>query len=146
MPLKYQPKEATVLMCDFSGFQVPEMVKVRPVVVLRKHDHNQQLVTIVPLSTTEPERLAKHHVVLPSYLPGSALACWAKCDMVYTVSISRLDRCRIRSRRGGGREYVVLTMQPEHFAAVRGAVGFALGFTHSATVSAVVSGMQDAQY
>ncbi len=30
MPLKYQPKEATVLMCDFSGFQVPEMIKVRP--------------------------------------------------------------------------------------------------------------------
>ncbi|WP_313202450.1 type II toxin-antitoxin system PemK/MazF family toxin [Pseudomonas sp.] len=54
------------------------MVKIRPVVVLRKHSHNQQLVTIVPLSTTEPERLARHHVVLPSYLPGSALACWAK--------------------------------------------------------------------
>ncbi|WP_370526432.1 type II toxin-antitoxin system PemK/MazF family toxin [Pantoea sp. Ap-967] len=133
-------------MCDFSGFQVPEMVKVRPVVVLRKHSHNQQLVTIVPLSTTEPERLARHHVVLPSYLPGAASACWAKCDMVYTVSLCRLDRCRIKTRRGSGREYVVLTMQPDHFAAVRAAVGLALGITHSATVPPVVRGVQDAPY
>lgn len=75
MALKYQPKEATVLMCDFSGFQVPEMIKVRPVVVLRKHSQNRQLVTIVPLSTTAPDHMTGHHVVLPSYLPGSALTC-----------------------------------------------------------------------
>ncbi|MBF8744052.1 type II toxin-antitoxin system PemK/MazF family toxin [Pseudomonas sp. HD6421] len=132
MPLRFQPKEATVLMCDFSGFQVPEMVKVRPVVVIRKHSHNHQLVTIVPLSTTRPERLADHHVQLPSYLPGSAVYCWAKCDMIYTVAISRLDRCRIKSR-GVGREYLTLTMEPQHFAAVKGAVGSSLGFKHPAT-------------
>ena len=140
MPLKYQPKEATVLMCDFSGFQVPEMIKVRPVVVIRKHSQNRQLVTIIPLSTTAPDHMARHHVALPSYLPGPALTCWAKCDMIYTVATSRLDRCRVRSRQGGGREYMTFTMQPEHFAAVRAAVGVTLGFTHPATVQPVVSG------
>jgi mRNA-degrading endonuclease toxin of MazEF toxin-antitoxin module len=124
MALKYQPKEATVLMCDFSGFQVPEMIKVRPVVVLRKHSQN--------------------HVVLPSYLPGSALTCWAKCDMIYTVATSRLDRCRVKSRQGSGREYMTFTMRPEHFAAVRAAVGFTLGFTHPATERSVVNVTLDA--
>lgn len=144
MALKYQPKEATVLMCDFSGFQVPEMIKVRPVVVLRKHSQNRQLVTIVPLSTTAPDHMAGHHVVLPSYLPGSALTCWAKCDMIYTVATSRLDRCRVKSRQGSGREYMTFTMRPEHFAAVRAAVGFTLGFTHPATGRSVVNVTLDA--
>ncbi|WP_349987234.1 type II toxin-antitoxin system PemK/MazF family toxin [Pseudomonas alloputida] len=144
MALKYQPKEATVLMCDFSGFQVPEMIKVRPVVVLRKHSQNRQLVTIVPLSTTAPDHMAGHHVVLPSYLPGSALTCWAKCDMIYTVATSRLDRCRVKSRQGSGREYMTFTMLPEHFAAVRAAVGFTLGFTHPATERSVVNVTLDA--
>ncbi|UZM93075.1 MULTISPECIES: type II toxin-antitoxin system PemK/MazF family toxin [Pseudomonas] len=144
MALKYQPKEATVLMCDFSGFQVPEMIKVRPVVVLHKHSQNRQLVTIVPLSTTAPDHMAGHHVVLPSYLPGSALTCWAKCDMIYTVATSRLDRCLVKSRQGSGREYMTFTMRPEHFAAVRAAVGFTLGFTYPATERSVVNVTLDA--
>lgn len=128
MPLKYQPKEATVLICDFSGFKAPEMIKVRPVVVLRKHRHNRQLVTVIPLSTTAPSTLEAHHVELPSYLPGDAPACWAKCDMIYTVSIARLDRCRVKARHGGSRSYLALQMEPTDFAAVRTAVGASLGF------------------
>lgn len=128
MPLKYQPKEATVLICDFSGFKAPEMIKVRPVVILRKHNHNRQLVTVIPLSTTEPLRLEAHHVELPSYLQGEAQVCWAKCDMIYTVTIERLDRCRVKARHGGGRSYLALQMEPKHFAAVRAAVGASLGF------------------
>ncbi|MFK5216451.1 type II toxin-antitoxin system PemK/MazF family toxin [Glaesserella parasuis] len=57
MALKYQPKEKAVVMCDFSGFIAPEMVKTRPVVVISKHKKNSELVTIVPLSTTKPEPL-----------------------------------------------------------------------------------------
>jgi uncharacterized protein YifN (PemK superfamily) len=37
MPLKFQPKIGSVVMCDFEGYVVPEMIKVRPVVVLAKH-------------------------------------------------------------------------------------------------------------
>ena len=145
MPLKYQPKAATVLMCDFSGFRMPEMIKVRPVVVLRKHTQNHQLVTIIPLSTTAPDHLAKHHDELPNYLPGTALTCWAKCDMIYTVAIARLDRCQVKSQQGGGREFLTFTMKPEHFASVRTALGFSLGYTYPATVPTVVSGALDTQ-
>lgn len=35
MALRFHPKPGTILMCDFdTGFQVPEMVKKRPVIVL----------------------------------------------------------------------------------------------------------------
>lgn len=126
MPLLYQPKEASVLICDFQGFVAPEMVKTRPVVVLRSHAHNSQLVTVVPLSTTEPAVLEKHHVQLPCYAPGPNTVCWAKCDMVYTVSLSRLDRYKVKDRHQG-RVYKVFTMSPEDFAAVKQAVAIALG-------------------
>ena len=43
MPLLYQPKEGSVLICDFRGYEVPEMVKIRPVVVIRKHRANSLL-------------------------------------------------------------------------------------------------------
>ena len=128
MPLKYQPKEASILICDFSGFVPPEMVKKRPVVILRKHPHNSSLVTVVPLSTTAPTRVGAHHVELPCYIPGEAEICWAKCDMIYTLSIERLDRCKVRSRQGG-REYKVFTMTPEHFDAVKTAVLAGLGLS-----------------
>ncbi|EOO2098321.1 type II toxin-antitoxin system PemK/MazF family toxin [Escherichia coli] len=54
MVLKYQPSVRSVLMCDFRGMVVPEIVKVRPVVVVSRNRHNNQLVTVVPISTTEP--------------------------------------------------------------------------------------------
>lgn len=121
MPLKYQPKEASILICDFNGFVAPEMVKRRPVVILRKHPHNSSLVIVIPLSTTAPEKLCDHHVELPCYIPGESEVCWAKCDMIYTLSIGRLDRAKIRTRHGG-REYVVPQMTAEHFSAVKAAV------------------------
>lgn len=126
MSLKFQPKEASVLICDFSGFQSPEMIKTRPVVIIRSHPHNQKLVTIVPLSTTAPEPIEAHHVELPSYAPGPPTVCWAKCDMVYTVSIERLDRWKVKTRQGE-REYKTYTMEPKHFQLVRAAVLAGLG-------------------
>ena len=127
MPLQYQPKEGSIVICDFRGNETPEMVKVRPVVILRKHKHNSQLVTVVPLSTTAPTVVENHHLQLPAYVPGPSATCWAKCDMVYTVSLARLDRCMVRSRHGGGRQYVVYSLTPEEFKAVKTAVVTALG-------------------
>ncbi|MCL8302195.1 type II toxin-antitoxin system PemK/MazF family toxin [Pseudomonas mosselii] len=103
------------------------MIKVRPVVILRSHRHNSQLVTVVPLSTTAPEILEDHHIELPSQLDGGGNVCWAKCDMVYTVSLGRLDRCRVRSRHGGGRQYVVFKLEDSQFSSVQKAVSKALG-------------------
>lgn len=126
MPLQFQPKEGTILMCDFRGYEVPEMIKIRPVVIIRKHKHNRQLVTVVPLSTTAPELLEDHHIELPAQLPGKSAVCWAKCDMIYTVSLARLDRCMVKGRHGG-RQYVTFSLTADQFAAVRTAVTKALG-------------------
>ncbi|WP_154911973.1 type II toxin-antitoxin system PemK/MazF family toxin [Pseudomonas fluorescens] len=126
MPLLYQPKEGSVLICDFRGYEIPEMIKVRPVVVIRKHKTNSLLVTVVPLSTTAPDRILDHHLELQSHLQGASPVCWAKCDMVATVSLSRLDRIKSRDRHGK-RVYVISHLETDEFYAIKVAVRRALG-------------------
>jgi len=126
MPLLYQPKEGSVLICDFRGYEVPEMIKVRPVVVIRKHRTNSLLVTVVPLSTTAPDRVLEHHLELQSHLQDASPICWAKCDMVATVSLSRLDRIKSRDRHGK-RIYVISQLETDEFYAIKVAVRSALG-------------------
>ncbi|MBF4557031.1 type II toxin-antitoxin system PemK/MazF family toxin [Pseudomonas sp. p50] len=126
MPLLYQPKEGSVLICDFRGFEVPEMIKVRPVVVIRKHRTNSLLVTVVPLSTTAPDRLLEHHLELQSHLQGANAVCWEKCDMVATVGLSRLDRIKSRDRQGK-RVYLISQLEADEFHAIKAAVRSALG-------------------
>lgn len=96
MALTFQPKVGGVLMCDFEGYVTPEMVKKRPVVVIARNRVNNQLVTVVPLSTTEPDVMEAHHYQLPKNpVPAyKAKKCWAKCDMIATVSITRMDRLK----------------------------------------------------
>ena len=83
-------------MCDFAGFVEPEIVKKRPVVVIARNRANKHLVTVVPLSTTEPEVMENHHFRLPrNPVPAhKGKTCWAKCDLVATVSLERLDRLK----------------------------------------------------
>ncbi|MBY8956624.1 hypothetical protein FHG55_01505 [Pseudomonas jessenii] len=126
MPLLYQPKEGSVLICDFRGFEVPEMVKIRPVVVIRKHRSNSLLVTVVPLSTTAPDCVLEHHLELASHLQGASSTCWAKCDMVATVSLARLDRIRSKDRHGK-RVYLISHLATDEFYAIKTAVRKALG-------------------
>ncbi|WP_457360610.1 type II toxin-antitoxin system PemK/MazF family toxin [Pseudomonas sp. TE3610] len=127
MPLLYQPKAGTIVMCDFRGHERPEMVKTRPVVVLRRNSQNSSLVTVVPLSTTAPLRLESCHVEFDSLIPGSQIRCWAKCDMVYTVGCARLDRIKTRDRVTGRRDYVVLPLPADLFVAIQRGVKSALG-------------------
>jgi uncharacterized protein YifN (PemK superfamily) len=126
MSLSFQPKPRSVVMCDFVGFIAPEMVKVRPVVVLSRHRHNRNLVTVVPLSTTEPTRIEDHHHELSTNpLPDKPhTSCWAKCDMVATVSLVRLDRYHI-----GRNQYVVPEVNAIDFMAIRAGVASALQLT-----------------
>lgn len=86
-----------VLMCDFSGFVAPEMVKTRPVAVISpNHMRRPGLVTVVPLSTTPPEPILEYHYCLKgSPIPGDSSIVWAKCDMVVTVRLERLERIRL---------------------------------------------------
>lgn len=126
MVLLYQPKEGSVLMCDFGGSVDPEMVKVRPVIVLARNRSNKKLVTIVPLSTTKPFVMESHHHELSiNPLPDNHnTPCWAKCDMVATVSLTRLDRLKVRT--GKGREYMVPVVSTKDFDAVKHCVVSAL--------------------
>ena len=120
-----------VLMCDFSGFRVPEMVKTRMVVVLsprrRRTGRGKVLYTVVPLSTVEPGQIEPyHHRMDPQSLPVSQRSpdkdSWAKCDMVNTVSSERLT---VPQSGGGIRETVSVTQAD--FKAIRGGVAIALG-------------------
>jgi uncharacterized protein YifN (PemK superfamily) len=127
MALLYQPRPGNVVMCDFAGYIVPEMVKVRPVVVLARNRKNRQLVTVVPLSTTAPAVLEDHHHELTTNpLTGNSnVRCWAKCDMVATVSLARLDRVKSAKR-----QYVVPVLPVADFEAIRQAVANALNLAH----------------
>jgi uncharacterized protein YifN (PemK superfamily) len=111
-------------MCDFRGYVVPEMVKVRPVVVVARNRKNRQLVTVVPLSTTAPATLEDcHHELSANPLPGKEhVTCWAKCDMIATVSLARLDRYKVAQRK-----YVAPELLEADFGAIKKAIVSALG-------------------
>ena len=63
MTIREHPPAGSILMCDFtSGFRPPEMVKVRPVVVISpKIAARPGLCTIVALSTTAPDPVMPYH-------------------------------------------------------------------------------------
>lgn len=108
MALKYNPRPGNILLCDFEGFKEPEMIKKRPVIVL---SIRHKLCVIVPLSTTEPNPIEKHHHQIPSVsLPDrgkyhTSKSTWVKGDMIYTVSYERLTPIILGRDRNGKRQY-----------------------------------------
>lgn len=130
MGLAFQPRAGQVVICDFRGFELPEMVKVRPVVVIAHNRQTRELVTVVPLSTTEPVPLLScHHRFEDSPATGRPGPCWAKCDMVATVSLARLDRIMWRDGEGR-RHYTVPRLSADDLDAVRRAVVSGLGLNY----------------
>lgn len=136
MPLLYQPRSGEIVRCDFHGMIEPEMIKKRDVVVLTPNKRNRRLVTIIPLSTTAPTvPQPYHHELSQDPRPGATAMCsvWAKCDMVYTVSLGRLESHYIRTRRGG-RQTIRLKLPDRDFTAIRLAVANALNLGDNSTV------------
>ncbi|UTG93174.1 type II toxin-antitoxin system PemK/MazF family toxin [Geobacter sulfurreducens] len=137
MPITFHPDNGSILMCDFSsGFNPPEIVKKRPVVVMSPRRNNSQLCTVVPLSTTAPNPIENHHHRLdPASLPRSLRhqETWAKCDMLMTVSLSRLDRIRDGRGPNGTRKYITGKLTPADFKAIRIGVLYALGLNSLTT-------------
>jgi uncharacterized protein YifN (PemK superfamily) len=128
VPIAFYPHPGNILICDFStGFQPPEMVKVRPTIVISPHRRTSGLITVVPLSSTEPVPMLPWHVLLPVgvYPPARGLM-WAKCDVVVTVALARLDRVRTKGPQGQ-RIYSMPVLPEATLAAVRGGVKAALG-------------------
>lgn len=97
MTIHYQPVFGQVLICDFpQEFKQPEMIKRRPVVCISPKMRNRfGLATVVPLSTTKPTVDADYCVEIKLNSPISpkfnSPICWAKCDMLYTLSYGRLS-------------------------------------------------------
>ena len=105
MPLHHFPSRGEVLICDFdTGFQPPEMVKKRPVLVVSvKDSHGRKLCTVVPFSTAQPFPVeAWHHSLAHVRVPGlqAAAPMWAKCDMLATVSFERMNKPYVKTRHG----------------------------------------------
>ena len=128
MPLTFHPGPGAILICDFStGFRAPEMVKVRPVIVVSPRRRVGHLATIVPLSSTPPApREPWHYPLPPGVDPPARCTIWAKCDMVATVALDRLDRVKLRDKTGA-RSYQMFQAPPEVLAAIRDCVRAALG-------------------
>ena len=122
--IQFYPKAGMVLMCDFDGYRVPEIVKNRPVVVVsptRLTRHG--LTTVVPLSTTAPSPVQPYHYILEGNpIPGNARLAWAKCDLVATVRYERLDRIRVD--RG---TYQVGRVSMDQVRAIRNCVAISIG-------------------
>lgn len=91
------PDKGEIVFCDFTPFAAPEMTKRRPCIVVSPVLKNRPKVcTIVPLSTTPPVPPQAYHVQIlikpPLRKPYNNPIAWVKADMLYTVSIDRLDR------------------------------------------------------
>ena len=102
MALRFVPGRGRIVICRFDrGFVPPEMVKTRPFVVIAPRPRSTRLVTGVPLSATPPEPAEPwHHRMSPASYPATRKPLWAKCDMIATVSLDRLDRVKTRDADG----------------------------------------------
>lgn len=130
MALTFHPRPGALLICDFSfGFKAPEMIKKRPVVIISpRRRRSMKLCTVVPLSTAVPKTVERfHHRMNPRSVPVElgAQESWAKCDMLCTVSLERLDRIMVKS--GGRRAFITPRVLDEDLEAIRRGVMNALG-------------------
>jgi len=131
MALTYHPKAGEIVLCDYgTGFISPEMVKIRPVVIVSPRlRHRNNLVAVVPLSTTPPNPALPHHCSItlapPLPKPFDNPQVWAKCDMLATVSLARLDRFRVRT--SAGRIYVTGSVSAGQLRDIRCAILQGLG-------------------
>jgi uncharacterized protein YifN (PemK superfamily) len=135
MTLKFHPEPGTVLICDYTqGFRAPEMVKRRPVVTVSPRlKRRDGLVTIVPLSMSEPEHVCDHHCQVtfeqPLPEPFDSPTMWVKADMIATVAFSRLDLIRTGRDQFGKRKYLTVRLEPEQLRKIHDCVLHALGLS-----------------
>ena len=123
MAINYPPQQGIVLICDYRGFVLPEMSKLRPVVVLSSVA--PRLALVVPLSATHPLHIRPWHYRLTLAEPitrhFSKLECWAKCDMVAAVSFDRLN-LPVMGKQHGRRIYKDMRITAADLAGIKAAV------------------------
>ena len=124
------------MLCDFlqakerlRGFEMPEMIKRRPVAVLATPVYGRCVV--VCFSTTKPDPIMPwHHEItwsplLPSPYDKSSL-CWTVADHVYTVAYARLNLFFTGKDAKGNRIYDKRYLTSKQLEGVRSAVRLAL--------------------
>jgi uncharacterized protein YifN (PemK superfamily) len=113
-----------VVAVDFSGgFKVPEMVKRRLCIVISPPiSERVGLCTVVPLSTTSPQKIMQYHceVNIPFELPAywGSQTRWVKGDMVSAVSFERVELLRLGKDIHGKRLYQKSALSKEEMARV----------------------------
>ena len=121
MSIQFQPREGSILICDFDGYRKPEICKRRPVVVLASFPN--KLCIVIPLSTTEPWTVQKWHYNLrinpPLPTPSDSEYCWAKGDLVTHVSWGRLRLPFKGKDANGKRKYVSYCVDANELEALR---------------------------
>jgi uncharacterized protein YifN (PemK superfamily) len=113
MGIKFPVGVGTILLCDYrkGGFQPPEMVKLRPAIVISPRlPHRSGLCTVIPISADQPDHEVDYVVRLefdpPLPDPFSYKVAWAKCDMLATVGFARLDLFHTERDQYGKRKYL----------------------------------------
>ena len=136
MALMYYPNQGEILLCNYGGNVVPpEMDKLRPIVVISPRlRRRENLVGIVPLSTTAPHVMEAFHCQIelgvPLPRPFDSPIMWAKCDMIATVSKDRLDRFKAgRKANGGARLFVAGKLTDAQLRDIKAAVLCGLGLS-----------------
>lgn len=140
MGLPYQPRAGDIFMCEFpSCFDVPEMTKTRPVIVVspRLPGRSPTLVTVVPISGSEPYIRLDHNCLiparlLPSFMQSTGGDRWAKCDMLCTLGVHRLRPVERGPRdQRGHRVHEYPRLDLATLKAVRRAIAVGLGIDAS---------------
>lgn len=134
MPIPYHPEPGTIVICDFFGYVVPEMVKRRPSIIISPRLRNRKgLCTVVPLSSVEPNIIMPYHYRLhltpPLPAPYDTSLSWVKADMLATVSFKRLHLPYKGKDSNGKREYDVRVIDSADFIKIKECVLHALGMT-----------------
>ena len=134
MPIKFHPQYGSIVCVSFEpGFKAPEMVKRRLCIVLsRAMGGRDQLVTVVPLSTTRPTHVKPFHMPLtiPFKLPEkwSAIERWVKGDMIYSVGFHRVELLRLE-KATTGRHYQTACLPDDDLRSVQRCVLHGLGMS-----------------
>lgn len=123
----HYPRKREVLGCSFEGFSRPEICKRRPVIVLSCSRARPGLAIVVPLSTTPPRPLQAWHYPMTRASSWDRRERWAKCDMVYAVSLKRFFPWRLGKGTDGKRNYLFgFRVSESDFTAIQRAVLSAL--------------------
>lgn len=139
--MRVVPDRGRIVIVNFERGgrqQPPEMDgTMRPCVVVQNNSLKRgRLITVVPLSTTEPHFPGKQHHLLdhrsfrgwPMDWGGQGTPRWAKCDYIATVC---LDRCTDPYSRNqyDDRRYTKVTIIKADLLAIERCILWAMGIT-----------------